>query len=141
MAVVMPNDPLAKAPQDRSADIKTAKKELGEIRRKKTEAIKLKLDYQFAQNEFVTVLSDLEQAEKDTIAEIKEFERNQAQIPDIKNIKQWLSEMLSLPNLKEWLELEDPKIIRTILGGRIRVLCHHRNYNSQEPVPIVELVI
>ena len=85
MAKLTPNDPLAKAPQDRSADIKTAKKELGEIRRKKTEAIKLKLDYQFAQNEFVTVLSDLEQAEKDTIAEIKEFERNQAQIPDIKN--------------------------------------------------------
>ena len=132
---------LSKAPKDRSSEIKTSKKELEEIRRKKKEAIKLKLEYQFAQNEFVAVLTDLEQAEKDTLAEIKEIERSQAQIPDIENIKQWLGEMLSLPNLKEWLELEDPKTIRSILSGRIRVLCYHRNYNSLEPVPTVELVM
>ena len=86
-------------------------------------------------------LNELERNEKDALAEIRELEMNQLKIPDITRIKAWVNEMLSIENLKEWLEGEDPKVIRSIFTGRIRVLCRQREYKHFESLPIVELIV
>ncbi len=111
------------------------------IRKKKVEAIKLKLDYQIAREEFDLVLNELAQTEKAVLAEITELEINQVHIPNLEGIRSWLQQMLAISNLKDWLTNDDPDNIRSVLTGRIKVLCHQRPYKSKEPAPKVELCL
>ncbi len=128
-----------KIPQDRSAELNAARVRLEKIRKKKVEAIKLKLDYQLAKAEFDEVLQELAQSEKDVLAEITELEANQVRLPNLSGIRTWYQEMLSVENLRDWLRNDDPDNIRTILAGRVKVFCHQRTYKGTEPRPTVEL--
>ncbi len=128
-----------KIPQDRSAELNAARVRLEKIRKKKVEAIKLKLDYQLAKAEFDEVLQELAQSEKDVLAEITELEANQVRLPNLSGIRAWYQEMLSVENLRDWLMNDDPDIIRTVLAGRVKVFCHQRTYKATEPSPTVEL--
>ena len=130
-----------KAPQDRAAELNAARNRLENIRRKKVEAIKLKLDYHLAKAEFDEVINELAQSEKDILAEITELEANQVRLPNVESFRSWFEEMLSVENLIDWLTNDDPNIIRSVLGGRIKVLCHQRAYKAKKPTPVVELCL
>lgn len=126
--------------KDNTNEIEAVQKELEIIKKKKVNLIKLKIDYKVAEEEFSIVINELEKEEKDTKNELENLKKMQVKRPDIESMKNWISEMLQVPNLREWLELEDPKIIRSILGERIRVKCYQRKYKKLEPAPSVELV-
>lgn len=132
---------VANAPRDRTAELEAARGRLEKVRKKKVEAIKLKLDYQIAKEEFDLVLNELAQTEKDVLAEIAELEANQVHLPNVDGIRSWLQEMLSLGNLKDWLTHDDPDTIRSVLTGRLKVFCHQRAYKAKEPAPTVELCL
>jgi DNA helicase TIP49 (TBP-interacting protein) len=79
--------------------------------------------------------------EKDVLTEIAELEANQVRLPNIEGIRAWFQTMLSVENLKDWLTNDDPNIIRSVLAGRIKVLCPQRAYKATEPAPTVELCL
>jgi hypothetical protein len=127
-------------PEDYTTEIEFTQKEIEALKKKKVNLIKLKIDYKITEEEFCIVMNELEKEEKDANNELGNLKKMQIKKPDIESIKKWIGEMLQVPNLREWLELEDPKIIRSILGERIRVKCHQRKYKKLEPAPSVELV-
>ena len=129
------------SPVDRSGELEAARVRLEKTRKKKVEAIKLRLEYPSAGNEFEQVITELSQTEVEIQKEIAELEMNQIRLPDISGIRSWIGEMLSIENLGDWLANDDPEIIRAVLGQRIRVLCYQRKYKSLEPAPTVELCL
>lgn len=129
------------SPTDKSKEIKNAYSRLNRVRQEKSEAIRLRVKFKLADNEFEQVINELAITENDILLEISELENQQAKIPDEDAIRSWLENLLSVGNLQDWLSNDDPHIIRSVLAGRIQVLCFQRPYRSLEPAPSVRLVI
>ncbi len=132
---------ISSTPSDKTLEIEKAYARLNRIRQEKREAVRLRVKFKVADDEFEEVINELSRNEQDTLLEISELETIQAKIPDADAISNWVESMLSVENLRDWLSNDDPHIIRSVLAGRIKVLCYQRPYRSLEPAPRVEFVI